>query len=114
MLEVLDELTSLYPAQASIRSDNGPAFIAHALKNCCENGGTTTAYIKPGSRWQNGFAESFNSLFRDEFLNTVLFNIVAEAQALADRWRLECNTFRQYSGLQGRTPLEAVEQIAAA
>jgi len=39
--------------------------------------------------WQNGFAESFNSRFRDEFLNTELFATVAEAQGLADRWRWE-------------------------
>jgi putative transposase len=46
-------------------------------------------HIEPGSLWQNGFAESLNSRFRDEFLNTQLFATVAEAQALADRCRWE-------------------------
>jgi transposase InsO family protein len=87
VVAVLEELTSLYPAPAFIRSDNGPEFIASALKRLSEASGTTTAYIEPGSPWQNGFAESFNSRFRDEFLNTELFNTVAEAQALADRLR---------------------------
>jgi transposase InsO family protein len=92
VVEVLEELTSLYPAPALIRSDNAPEFIAHTLKRWSENSGSTTAYIEPGSPWQNGFAESFNSRFRVEFLNTKLFTTVAEAQALADRWRWEYNT----------------------
>jgi len=45
VVAVLEELTSLYPAPAFIRSDNGPEFIAHALKRWSENSGTTTAYI---------------------------------------------------------------------
>ncbi len=55
VVAVLEELTSLYPAPAFIRSDNGPEFIAHALRRWCASG-TTTAYIEPGSSWQNGFA----------------------------------------------------------
>ena len=49
VVTVLEELTSLYPAPAFIRSDNGPEFIAHALITWCKNSGTTTAYIEPGS-----------------------------------------------------------------
>ena len=113
LVTVLEELTSLYPAPAFIRSDNGPEFIAHVLKRWSENSGITTAYIEPGSPWQNGFAESFNSRFRDEFLNTELFATVAEAQALADRWRWEYNNLRPHSALQGRTPLEAAQPAAA-
>ena len=59
VVAVLDELTSLYPAPSYIRSDNGPEFIAHALRRWSENSGTSTAYIEPGSPWQNGFAESY-------------------------------------------------------
>jgi transposase InsO family protein len=113
VVAVLEDLTSLYPAPTYIRSDNGPEFIAHALRRWAENSTTTTAYIEPGSPWQNGFAESFNSRFRDEFLNTELFATVAEAQALADRWRWEYNTLRPHSALQGRTPLEAAQAAAA-
>ena len=65
VVTVLEELTSLYPVPAFIRSDNGPEFIAHALRTWCKNSGTTTAYIEPGSPWQNGYAESFNSRLRD-------------------------------------------------
>ncbi len=114
VVAVLEELTSLYPAPTYVRSDNGPEFIAHALKRWCKRSGTTTAYIEPGSPWQNGFAESFNSRFRDEFLNTELFATVAEAQGLADRWPTQgLSTLRPHSALQGRTPLEAAQPAAA-
>ena len=69
VVAVLEGLTSLYPAPAFIRSDNGPEFLAQALRDWCEASTTTsTAYIEPGSPWENGFAESFNGRFRDEFL----------------------------------------------
>jgi putative transposase len=112
VVAVLDDLTSLYPAPTFIRSDNGPEFIAQALRRWSENSGTTTAYIEPGSPWQNVFAESFNRRLRDEFLNTELFAKVAEVQALADRWRWEYKTLRSHSPLQGRTPLEAAQAAA--
>jgi len=57
---VLEELTCLYTAPAFIRSDNGPEFIAQALRDWCKASTTTsTAYIEPGSSWENGYAESY-------------------------------------------------------
>ena len=108
-----------------IRSDNGPGIstaaqkpggYAQALRDWCDASDTTsTAYIEPGSPWENGFAESFNGRFRDEFLNTELFTTAPEAQILADRWLSQrLSTLRPHSALQGRTPLEAAQQGAAA
>jgi len=112
VVAVLGELTSIYPAPTFIRRDNGPEFIAHALRRWCKSSGMTTAYIEPGSPWQNGSAESFNSRFRDEFLNTELIATVSEAQGLDYRWRWEYNTLRPHSTHQGRTPLEAAQPAA--
>jgi hypothetical protein len=73
VVAVLEELTSLYPAPASIRSNNGPEDIAQALRDWCKASTTTcTAYIEAGFPWENGFAGSFNGRFRDKFLNTEL------------------------------------------
>jgi hypothetical protein len=63
---------------------------------------------------ENGFAESFNGRFRDQFLNIELFTTAPEAQILADCWRWEYNTLRPHSALQGLTPLEAAQQGAPA
>jgi putative transposase len=114
VVTVLEELTSLHPAPAVFRSDNGPEFIARALRSWCEATGTSTAYIKPGSPWEQGFAESFNGRFRNEFLNTELFTTAPEAQLLADRWRWKGNTLRSHSDIQGLTTLGAAQPGAAA
>jgi transposase InsO family protein len=101
VVTVLQELTSLNPAPAFIRSDNGPEFIAQALRSWCKGDGMVTAYIEPGTPSKNGFAESFKGRFRYQLLNTELFTTAPEAQILADRWRWEYNTLRPHSALQG-------------
>jgi putative transposase len=112
VVAVLEELTSLYAAPAFIRRENGPEFIAEALRDWYE--ASTTTYIVPGSPWGNGIAESFNGRFRDDYLNTELFTTAPEAQILADHWHWEYNSLRPHSALQGRTPLEAGQLGAAA
>jgi len=57
--------------------------------------------------------ESFNSRFRDEFLNIELFTSVQEAKLLAEQHRIECNTYRTLSALGGRTALEVIQQSKA-
>jgi len=69
----LEELTCLYPAPAFIRSDNGPEFIAQALRNWCEASRTTsTSDIETGSPWEKGFAVSINGQFREKCLQRSL------------------------------------------
>ncbi len=72
------------------------------------------AYIPPGTPWENPFVETFDSRFRDEFLNIELFTSVQEAKLLTEQHRLECSTYRPHSALQGRTPLEVMQQRKAA
>jgi putative transposase len=47
---------------------HGPEFTATALIEWCNTAGVDTAFIDPGSPWQNGFIESFNAQFRTEQL----------------------------------------------
>lgn len=99
VLDVLGKLMSIRGAPRHIRSDNGPEFIAHAVREFCEQAGVQTLYIEPGSPWQNGFAESFNGRLRDELLNQELFADLKEAQALSAWWRHEYNHRRPHSSL---------------
>ena len=86
VVAVLQELTSAYAAPRLILSDNGPEFIAQAIRDwCAASDTTTTAYIEPGSPWENGIAESFNGRFQDECLKTELFTTAPEAQPLDER-----------------------------
>jgi transposase InsO family protein len=74
----------------------------------------TAKGLDAGQPWENPFVESFNSRFRDEFLNIELFASVPEARVLAEHHRIEYNTYRPHSALQGRTPLEVLQQWRAA
>lgn len=73
------------------------------MKGWCEEGGTGSWYIDPGSPWQNGIVESFNGRLRDELLSSGIFDTLAEAWYLVDRWRLHYN-HRIRRALGKRTP----------
>lgn len=96
-----------------IRSDNGPEFVARDLRKWLADIGTKTLYIEPGSPWENGYCESFNSKLRDEFLNGEIFYSLKEVQVLAERWRVYYNTVRPHSSLGYRPPAPAAQQIEA-
>ena len=87
-----------------IRSDNGSEFTANMLKKWLSNLGILTAYIEPGSPWENGYCESFNSKMRDEFLNIEIFDNMHEAEVLTRRWVNTYNTVRPHSSLGYRPP----------
>lgn len=91
-------------APTRLRSDNGSEFICQALQGWLPEAGTTSIPVAPGSPWENGFIESFNSRFRDEFLNGEEFESVADARARAADWRREYNTIRPHSALGYQTP----------
>jgi putative transposase len=93
-------------APGHIRSDNGSEFIAEAIRAWMTAAGLETLYIAPGSPWENGYAESFNSKVRDELLNAEEFGSVLEAKVLAKEWRHEYNHVRPHSSLGYRTPAE--------
>ncbi len=104
VLDVLSRLFGERGAPAHIRSDNGPEFIAKAVKGWVDEFNIETLYVEPGAPWQNGFAESFNSRLRDEFLEMNYFTSMAEAQHLAQGWQDKYNTKRLHSSLGYMTP----------
>ena len=96
-----------------IRSDNGPEFIAHALRRWLGQVGVDAMYIEPGSPWENGYAESFHGRLRDEFLAMEIFDSVRDARALTASWRDEYNTQRPHSSLAYQTPARFAAACAA-
>jgi putative transposase len=101
---VLGRLAAERGAPLNIRADNGPELTAAVLREWCRQGATGTAYIEPGSPWQNPFVESFNSRLRDELLNVELFTSLAEAQVLASDWREDYNANHPHSALGMMSP----------
>ena len=61
--------------------------------------GARTAYIAPGSPWENGFIKSFGSKLRDELLDGEIFYTLKEARVIIEGWRRHCNTIRPHSAL---------------
>ena len=76
VIDILSELFIMCGVPGHVRSDNGPEFVAKAVQDWIRAVGAKTAYIEPGSPWENGYCESFNSKLRD--FSTVKFPI---------RWR---------------------------
>jgi len=106
-IDVIDVLTDqfiLRGVPAYIRSDNGPEFIAQAVRDWIAAVGARAAYIEPGSPWENGYVESFNARLRDELLNGEIFYSLKEAQIIIEKWRQHYNTRRPHSALGYKPP----------
>ena len=109
--EVIDVLADLFIARgvpAHIRSDNGPEFVAEAVKGWIAGVGARTAFIEPGSPWENGYVQSFNGKLRDELLDCEVFSTLREAQVLIEQCRQHFNTVRPHSALGYRPPAPEV------
>ena len=113
---MLERLTWLFVTRVGtvhIRSDNGSEFTAQAVRDWLERVGVKTAYIEPGSPWENGYIESFNGKLRDELLNGEIFDTLLEAKVLIERWRREYNELRPYSAIGNKTPISLVNRPPA-
>lgn len=106
----LERLITLHGPPNFIRCDNGPEFIAGATRQFLATASIKTLFIDPGSPWQNGYCESFNSRFRDELLNLETFTSTLEARVLSEKWRREYNEQRPHGALGYRTPQQVLEQ----
>ena len=101
-------MTGPDPAKSTFPMCYGPEFVAKAVRGWIAGVGAKTAYIAPGSPWENGYVESFNGKLRDELLDAEVFNTLAEAEVLIERWRRHYNTARPHSSLGYRPPAPEV------
>jgi putative transposase len=108
VIDLLAELFILRGVPNHIRSDNGPEFVARAVQEWITAVGAKTAYIEPGSPWENGYVESFNARLRDELLNGEIFYTLHEAQIVIESWRRHYNTVRPHASLGYKPPAPEV------
>lgn len=113
IIEVLSGIMVMRGSPVYIRSDNGSEFTAKRLLKWFKDIEVNTMFIEPGSPWENGYCESFNSIMRDNFLNGELFDTLLEAKVLTDRWRHHYNTIRPHGSLGGRPPAPQTTVLAA-
>ena len=91
-----------------IRSDNGPEFIAEAVQKWVAAAGAKTAYIAPGSPWENGCVVSFNVRLRDKPLNGETCYWLREAQIVVASWRRHYNAVRPHASPGYKPPAPEV------
>ena len=113
VIDTLAELFAMRGVPRHIRSDNGPEFIAHAIRRWLDQVGVEALYIEPGSPWENGYAESFHSRLRDEFLALEVFENLPAARLLTSAWKQDYNHQRPHSSLGYQTPAEFSAACAA-
>jgi putative transposase len=104
VIATLEYLFAVRGAPEYLRSDNGPEFVAEAVRQWLKDSGVKTLYIAPGSPWENAYIESFNSRLRDELLNAEVFGNLREAKALVEDYRRRYNHHRPHSSLNYATP----------
>ena len=112
VVAVLMHLFRVHGEPAYLRSDNGSEFVARVVQEGLTEAGVKTLFIAPGSPWENGYSEAFNSRFRDEFLDRELFWSAREAAVLAERFRVEYNLERPHMSLGYLTPAEFAARSA--
>ena len=108
VIDVLSDLFILRGVPGHVRSDNGPEFVAKAVQDWIAAVGAKSAYIAPGSPWENGYIESFNARLRDELLNGEIFYSLNEARIIIENWRQHYNQVRPHASLGYRPPAPEV------
>ena len=108
VIEVLSDLFILRGVPGHIRSDNGPEFVAKAVQEWITAVGAKTAYITPGSPWENGYVKSFNARLGDELLDGEIVYTVREAQIVIESWGRHYNTIRPQESLGYKPPAPEV------
>lgn len=106
VVRVLERLAAAIGVPKRIVLGNGPEFAGRALDAWAYQRGVALCFIRPGKPIENAYVESFNGKFRDECLNEHWFLNMVDAQAVIEAWRLDYNTVRPHSALDGRTPYQ--------
>ena len=100
----LDRIAGLRGYPAMVVSDNGTGLTSHEMLRWQKERSVLWHYIAPGKPQQNGFVESFNGRFRDECLNEHLFGSLPGPRRIIEAWRIDYNTERPHTSLDGLTP----------
>ena len=104
----LDRVVPVRGTPCMIVSDNGTELTSRAMRVWQQGHGIEWHYIAAGKPMQNAFIESFNGRLRDECLNEHLFANLAEARGIIEAWRIDYNTRRPHTSLDGLTSTEFV------
>jgi putative transposase len=111
VVTILTWLEAKHGAPGAIRSDNGPEFIARAVGKWLAARKVGPLYIAPGTPWENGYSESFNSRMKAEFANREVFGSLLEAKVLGAEYQRYWNQERLHSGIGYQTQAEFAAEL---
>jgi putative transposase len=106
VIRELNKLIEWRGKPEKIRSDNGPEFIAQTIGDWCFENEIEWAYIQPGKPTQNSLVERFNRTFREDVLDSYMFDNLSQARKYANAWAWMYNNERPHSALGYLTPVE--------
>lgn len=106
----LDSLIEWREKPEKIRVDNGPEFLAQAMKDWCELHQVTLTYIQKGKPAQNGYIERFNRSFREEILDAFAFESLEQARMLTQAWMWIYNNERPHDAIGNVPPRVFLER----
>jgi putative transposase len=106
VVRVLDRIARRTGYPTTLVCDNGPEFTGRALDQWAYLHGVHLHFIAPGRPTQNARVESFNGRFREECLTQHWFLSLLDARSIIEAWRIDYNTARPHSALDGCTPEE--------
>jgi putative transposase len=101
----LDKVVEWRGKPERLRVDNGPEFIAQALRDWCGDS-VELVFIEKGKPQQNGYIERFNRTYREEVLDAFAFDNLNQARQLTHAWMWVYNNERPHSSLGYQTPAQ--------
>jgi putative transposase len=106
VIRELEKLVEWRGKPEKIRSDNGPEFVADLVREWCQDNQIEWEFIQPGKPTQNSLIERFNRTFRQDVLDSYMFESLTEIRKLANAWAWMYNNVRPHSSLGNLTPAE--------
>ena len=103
-MRVLERLKTWRGLPKAIRCDNGPELLSQVFVEWCKKHGIAIRYIQPGKPNQNAFIERFNRTYREEVLNTYLFEDLDQVRETTHWWLIDYNERRPHDALSGLPP----------
>jgi putative transposase len=104
VIRVLERLQTWRGLPSAIRCDNGPELTSHLFVVWCEQHGIEIRYVQPGKPNQNAFIERFNRTYREEVLNSYLFEDLEHVREMTHWWLIAYNEQRPHDALGGLPP----------
>ena len=111
VISILEDVISRNGKPESIRTDNGPEFVAGVLNVWFLANGIEHKFTQPGKPMQNGYIERFNGSYRRAVLDAYLFRNLEEVREITEKWRQDYNNNRPHEALGNMTPIEYKQRI---